>query len=205
MGWLLVEQDERPTARPSRRLHVRWKRCSACWRSSRDPSAAVGVVGCGMIAEHYVSGAPAFDTRQPVACADLEVACTSAFASVHRLRGESVVELLADPQVELVLNLTPPNTHAGLTLSALSAGKRVYSEKPLATSLAQGREHLADAKRLGLRLGCAPDTFLGGAYQAARRLMRGLGIQDRTVQVARSRCTSSRPPTRSFARRQKDA
>jgi predicted dehydrogenase len=131
----------------------------------------VGVVGCGVIATRYVADSPAFDSWQPIACADLDHASARAFAAEHDLRAESVEELLADPEVELVLNLTPPAAHSPLSLSALAAGKHVYSEKPLAVSVSEGRVLVAEAARLGLRVGCAPDTFLGGAYQAARRLI----------------------------------
>lgn len=131
----------------------------------------VGVVGCGIIAKRYVTDSAAYDTWQPVACADLDAASVEAFAAEHGLRAEPVDELLADPEVELVLNLTPPNAHVPLIRAALAAGKHVYSEKPLATSVAEGRELIAQARHLGLRLGCAPDTFLGGAYQAGRRLI----------------------------------
>jgi predicted dehydrogenase len=131
----------------------------------------VGVVGCGIIAKRYVTDSAAFDTWQPIACADLDTASAEAFAAEHGLRAESVDELFADPEVELILNLTPPNAHATLTRSALAAGKHVYSEKPLATSVADGRDLVETAQRLGLRLGCAPDTFLGSAYQAGRRLI----------------------------------
>jgi len=124
-----------------------------------------------VIATRYVADSPAFDSWQPVACADLDHASARTFAAEHDLRAESVEELLADPEVELVLNLTPPAAHGSLSLSALSAGKHVYSEKPLAVSVSEGRALVVEAGRLGLRLGCAPDTFLGGAYQAGRRLI----------------------------------
>ncbi len=131
----------------------------------------VGVVGCGVIATRYVADSCAFDSWKPIACADLDDASAIAFATEHDLRGESVDELLADPEVELVLNLTPPAAHSSLSLSALAAGKHVYSEKPLAVSVSEGRALVAQAGRLGLRLGCAPDTFLGSAYQVGRRLI----------------------------------
>jgi predicted dehydrogenase len=131
----------------------------------------VGVVGCGIIAERYVEDSVGFDTWRPVACADLDPSVAEAFASTHRLRPESVEELIADPEVELLLNLTPPTAHAALIRTALQAGKHLYTEKPLATSVDEGRELVAQANRLGLRLGCAPDTFLGAAYETARRLI----------------------------------
>jgi predicted dehydrogenase len=78
---------------------------------------------------------------------------------------------MADPAVDLVLNLTPADAHAVVTVKALEAGKHVYTEKPLATDVEQGAGLLAEAERRGLRIGCAPDIFLGGAYQAARALI----------------------------------
>jgi len=138
----------------------------------------VGVVGCGIIATRYVEDSVGFDTWRPVACADVDPAVADAFAEAHDLRPESVEELIADPEVELVLNLTPPTAHAALIRSALQAGKHVYTEKPLATSVEEGRALVAEADRLGLRLGCAPDTFLGAAYETARRLIEAgeLGV-----------------------------
>ena len=131
----------------------------------------VGVVGCGIIARRYVEDSVAFDTWRPVACADLDPGVAQAFAGAHGLRPGTVEELVADPEVELVLNLTPPTAHAAVTRAALDAGKHVYSEKPLATSVGEGRTLVAEADRLGLRVGCAPDTFLGGAYEAGRMLI----------------------------------
>lgn len=145
----------------------------------------VGVVGCGIIAKRYVTDSAAFDTWQPIACADLDTASAEALAAQHGLRAESVDELIADREVELVLNLTPPNAHAPLTRSALAAGKHVYSEKPLATSIADGRDLVETAERLGLRLGCAPDTFLGNAYQAGRRLIESGAIGEPLGAVGR--------------------
>ena len=84
---------------------------------------------------------------------------------------ETVDELIGDPGVDLVLNLTPPRAHAPLVTAALAAGKHVYTEKPLGATVAEGRELVADAKQRGLRLGCAPDTFLGSVYETGRRLI----------------------------------
>ena len=131
----------------------------------------VGVVGCGIIGKRYVGDAAAFDAWEPVACADLDSESAGAFAAEFGLRAEPVDDLIADPEVDLVLNLTPPAAHAPLVLAALEAGKHVYTEKPLATTVADGRALLEEAGRRDLRLGCAPDTFLGGAYEAARRLV----------------------------------
>jgi predicted dehydrogenase len=131
----------------------------------------VGVIGCGIIAERYVEDAAAFERWQPVACADLDPVLTESFAAEHGLRPSSVDRLIADPEIELVLNLTPPKVHAPVVRAALAAGKHVYTEKPLAATSAEGRELVADAERRELRLGCAPDTFLGSAYETGRRLI----------------------------------
>ena len=151
----------------------------------------VGVVGCGIIAARYVTDSAAFEHWQPVACADLDTALCEEFAAEHGLRSLSVDELVADPEVELVLNLTPPKAHAPVVRAGLAAGKHVYTEKPLAATSAEGRELLEDADRRGLRLGCAPDTFLGGAYEAGRRLIESGAI---------GRPLGGRPPCSSAAR-----
>jgi predicted dehydrogenase len=131
----------------------------------------VGVVGCGMIAARYVEDAGAFERWRPVACADLDARTADAFAERHGLRAFGVEELIADSDVDLVLNLTPPQAHAAIAAAALAAGKHVYTEKPLAATAAEGRELVAEAARRGLRLGCAPDTFLSSAYETGRRLI----------------------------------
>jgi predicted dehydrogenase len=131
----------------------------------------VGVVGCGIVAKVYVEGSSAFESFDVVACADLDVASAEAFAEVHGLKSSTVGELIADPSIEVVLNLTPPAAHASVMRAALEAGKHVYTEKPITTTVAEGRELLAEADRRGLRIGSAPDTFLGAAYEAARDLI----------------------------------
>ena len=114
---------------------------------------------------------PAFAHWRPVACADLDPASADAFAAEHGLRALAVDDLIADPEVELVLNLTPPTAHAAIVRASLAAGKHVYTEKPLAATAAEARELVAEAERRGLRLGCAPDTFLGSPYETGRRLI----------------------------------
>jgi predicted dehydrogenase len=131
----------------------------------------VGVVGCGVIAERYVTDSGAFEQWRPVACADLDAVAAGAFAAAHGLRELGLDELIADDEVDLVLNLTPPKAHAAVVAAALGAGKHVYTEKPLATTVADARELVEVAKLRGLRLGCAPDTFLSGPYECGRRLI----------------------------------
>jgi predicted dehydrogenase len=133
--------------------------------------ARVGVVGCGVVAHRYVEGSAAFDTFDVVACADLDGALAHAFGQAHGLEPEPVEALVASPELDVVLNLTPANAHAAVSSAALEAGKHVYTEKPLATSLADATALVAEAERRGVRIGCAPDTFLGGGHQTARALI----------------------------------
>src|SRR5690606_9488743 len=83
----------------------------------------------------------------------------------------SVEQLLADPEIDLVVNLTIPRAHVEVGLKCLAAGKHVYSEKPLGITYAEGRTLLDAANVAGLRIGSAPDTFLGGAHQQARAVV----------------------------------
>jgi predicted dehydrogenase len=134
-------------------------------------TARVGVVGCGVIADVYVKGSTAFESFDVIACADLDAKTADAFGDVHDLQVSTVDALIADPSIDVVLNLTPPAAHAAVIRAALEAGKHVYTEKPITTTVAEGRELLVEADRRGLRIGCAPDTFLGSAYGKARELI----------------------------------
>jgi predicted dehydrogenase len=136
----------------------------------RNP-ARVGVVGCGVISRHYAENAKAFDSFELVACADVDTAQASALADEHDFPAVSVAELVADSSIDVVLNLTPPAVHATVIREAFAAGKHVYTEKPLATDAEDAAELVEEAERRGLQLACAPDIFLGGPYQAARRLI----------------------------------
>jgi len=135
------------------------------------PRMNVGVVGCGVIARHYVEHASAFASFGVVACADAAADVAQAFGAAHGLKALEVDALLADPDIDIVLNLTPPAVHATVVRAALDAGKHVYTEKPLATDPADASQLLVHAERRGLRIGCAPDIFLGSEYQAARALI----------------------------------
>jgi predicted dehydrogenase len=128
----------------------------------------VGLVGCGVIAHRYVEGSAAFPTFDVVACADLDAESGRAFAETHDLRFCTVDELVASSDLDVVLNLTPPAAHAALVSATLESGKHSYTEKPLAVSVDAGRTLVDQARQAGLRIGCAPDTFLGSAYETAR-------------------------------------
>jgi predicted dehydrogenase len=134
-------------------------------------AARVGIVGCGVISRRYAENARAFDGYDVVACADLDMECAGALAEAHGFAATSVSGLMEDRSIDVVLNLTPPQAHAEVSALALRHGKHVYSEKPLAADLGNAVELVADAQRRGLRIGCAPDTFLGPPYQYARSLL----------------------------------
>ena len=132
----------------------------------------IGIIGCGKISDAYFKGMARYDILEIVACADLDVARARAKAAQHGIaRGGSVAELLADPSIEIAVNLTIPQAHVTVNEEALRAGKHVYVEKPFALDSGEGRRVLALAQSLGLRVSCAPDTFLGGGIQTCRKLI----------------------------------
>lgn len=132
----------------------------------------IGVVGCGAISPAYFSAAKHFPILQIVSCADLNPESAKAKARDFSIpRACSVDELLADPSIEIVLNLTVPKAHYEITTRALAAGKHVYLEKPLGINRAEGQKLIAQAAAAGLQVGCAPDTVLGAGIQTARRLI----------------------------------
>lgn len=133
----------------------------------------VGILGCGHVSDQYFAGIAARDELSLVACADLDAERAEQKAAQHRVaRARSPGELLADPEVELIVNLTPPRAHAAVSRAAIEAGKHVWSEKPLAATLDEARELVEAARAADVLLGCAPDTFLGGSLQTAIKLVR---------------------------------
>ena len=129
----------------------------------------VGVIGCGNISSAYLTAAKTFPILDLVALADANPAAAEARATEFGLPARSVDALLADPAIEIILNLTVPKAHVEVGLKAIAAGKHVHSEKPLGVTVAKGRRLIEAAAAKGLRVGCAPDTFLGGAHQTARQ------------------------------------
>ncbi|WP_245466077.1 Gfo/Idh/MocA family oxidoreductase [Mesorhizobium sp. M7A.F.Ca.CA.002.09.1.1] len=128
-------------------------------------------MGCGNISMTYLRNAALFGGIELRACADISADMTALRAKEYGIRALGVDALLADPEIDLVLNLTIPAAHFDISFAALSAGKHVFTEKPLATSAADGRRLVDEARSRGLLLGSAPDTFLGAAGRRARRLM----------------------------------
>jgi predicted dehydrogenase len=124
-----------------------------------------------VISHHYAKNASAFDSFRLSSCADLDARAAALLGEERGLPVATVEDLISDASVDIVLNLTPPAAHAAVTLEALAAGKHVYSEKPLATTVGEAQEIVVQAGRRGLRVGSAPDIFLGSAYQTARALI----------------------------------
>ena len=130
----------------------------------------VAVIGAGNISSQYLANLTRFPDLNVLAVADLDVPRAAAAAAEHGVPASgSVPDVLALPEVELVVNLTIPAAHADVALQALAAGKHVYGEKPLALDPAAARKVLAEANERGLRVGNAPDTFLGAGLQTALR------------------------------------
>lgn len=132
----------------------------------------VGLIGTGRISDIYLKTCARFPELEVVVCGSLNVEEARAKAAAHNLPMVAAPEdILADESLDAILNLTIPAAHAEVSLAALASGKHVYSEKPFATSLADGRAVLDMAHKTGLQVGNAPDTFLGGRWQTVRKLI----------------------------------
>jgi predicted dehydrogenase len=133
----------------------------------------IGIIGCGNISGIYMKNCTqTFKILEVAACADLELEKTQARALEFNIpKACPVEELLADPEIKIVINLTVPKVHAQICLAALEAGKNVYVEKPLAVTREDGQKVLDTAGKRGLLVGSAPDTFLGAGLQTCRKLI----------------------------------
>ncbi|SCB43473.1 Gfo/Idh/MocA family protein [Rhizobium multihospitium] len=136
----------------------------------------VGIIGCGNISTTYFSLAPLFKGLKVLACADINMEAARARAEEYKVKAQTIDELLANDELDVIVNLTIPDAHFPVSKRILEAGKHVYSEKPLVLTLEQGEELRRIAKEKGLAVGCAPDTFLGGAHQLARKFIDDGGI-----------------------------
>ena len=129
----------------------------------------VGILGSGNISSAYLKAASKFPILRIVALSDMNPSAAQTRAAEFGLAARSVEAVLKDPAVEIVLNLTVPKAHVEVGLKAVAAGKHVYSEKPLGVALSDARALIAAAEAKGVRVGSAPDTFLGGGQQTARQ------------------------------------
>ena len=132
----------------------------------------IGIVGAGVISKIYLKNLnTVFQNTRVIGIADIIPAASAARAEEFGVEAMTVDELIAHPDVEIVLNLTIPAAHAEIAAKAVAAGKSAYNEKPLATERADGQQLLRDAKAKGVLVGAAPDTFLGGGLQTARKAL----------------------------------
>ena len=139
-----------------------------------DPAKTfrVGLIGTGRISDIYLKNIKGFSGVEIVACGSLSMDESRAKAAEHGVPRVMAPEaIIADPNIDAVLNLTIPAAHAEISLTALEAGKHVYSEKPFVTDLDDGRRILELAATKGLKVGNAPDTFFGGRWQTLRKLL----------------------------------
>lgn len=138
----------------------------------------IGIIGAGNISSQYLKAMRDFPVLEVIGLADMRDEAAAARGAEFGVPAARVDQLLADPAVDIVLNLTIPRAHVEVGLRALAAGKHVYGEKPLGIDLGEGRRLLQAAEAAGLRLGSAPDTFLGGAHQQARQVIDSGAIGD---------------------------
>ena len=131
----------------------------------------VGLIGCGHIAETYFRAEKYFNNIKIIKCADINLKAAKKCSKEYGIKFLSVNEILKDQEVEIILNLTIPKAHYEISKKALLNGKHVYSEKPLAINLKDGKELLKISRRKKLYLGNAPDTFLGGGIQKSKELV----------------------------------
>ena len=131
----------------------------------------VGLVGCGHIAETYFRSHKYFNNFKIIKCADIDHNSAKKCSKRYGIKALSVNQIFKDDQIEIILNLTPPKEHYKISKKALLNDKHVYSEKPMAINLADGKELLKIANMKKLYIGNAPDTFLGGGNQKSKELL----------------------------------
>lgn len=134
----------------------------------------IGIIGCGTISTIYLKNFTSIfdDILEVVACADINIEVAREQAAKFKIPNFcSVEQILANPEIEIIVNLTIPKAHHDVCMSILNAGKNVYVEKPLSITLKNGIELINKAKEMGLLIGGAPDTFLGAGIQTCKRLI----------------------------------
>ncbi len=131
----------------------------------------VGIMGAGVISTSYLRLAPLFKGLEVRAVADIMPQAAKARAEEFNVAAQTPDELLANSELDIIVNLTIPEVHYQVSKDILTAGKHAYSEKPLVLSVEEGLDLKKEAEARNLQVGCAPDTFLGGAHQQARNII----------------------------------
>ncbi len=133
---------------------------------------SIGIIGCGVISGQYLTNLPRMPGVEVLACSDIDMAKAESRATEFGVpQVLTVDELLASPDIEIVLNLTIPKAHADVSLAIIAAGKHIYNEKPLSIEIEDAALVLQAARQKGVAFGCAPDTFLGGGLQTCCKLI----------------------------------
>jgi predicted dehydrogenase len=160
----------------------------------------VGIIGAGNISDAYLRISKRFEVYRVTSIADLELSRAQAKAEAFGVRASSVADLLRDDSLDIVVNLTVPAVHAEVSRAVLESGKHVYSEKPLATLREDGKALLELAAETNLRVGCAPDTFLGAGLQTCRALLDE-GVIGQPIAATAFMMSNAGTPTRPFSTR----
>ena len=139
--------------------------------AKKKTQVGIGIIGCGNISQAYFDGAKKFEVLKIISCSDIKMEAARAKAKENGCQAQTVKALLANKKIDLVINLTVPAVHAKVSQQILKAGKHVHCEKPLAVHLEDGKAVLDLAKKKGLLVGCAPDTFMGAGLQTCRKIV----------------------------------
>lgn len=139
--------------------------------SGDDATSRVAIIGCGVIAPVYAATLAELGNVQLAAVVDGIAERADEFATAHNTTIATFDEVLADPTIDAIVNLTPPLAHAAVSRAAIEAGKATFSEKPLGVDFGEGAELVQLAQQHNIRLGCAPDTFLGAGLQTCREVI----------------------------------
>ncbi|MEM9222646.1 MAG: Gfo/Idh/MocA family oxidoreductase [Pseudomonadota bacterium] len=131
----------------------------------------IGILGCGVIADAYLTGAARSELVSVAGIADIRPQAAEEKAAAHGVNATTIDKLFADDDISIIVNLTVPEAHAGTNAAILHAGKHVYTEKPLAVSFTEAQRTIELGEAVGLRVGCAPDTFFGAGHQNVRALI----------------------------------
>jgi len=130
----------------------------------------IGVIGCGSISGQYLGMAKSFPSVRIAAVSDMNIEVAKKKAMEFGVpRAVSVDEIFTDSSIDIILNLTIPAAHLPIAIRAIEAGKHTYAEKPLGVDREEGKKLIALAAAKKLRVGCAPDTFMGAGIQTARK------------------------------------
>lgn len=130
------------------------------------------IIGCGVISDIYMESlSKRFKIINLVSCSDLDSQKSIDQAKKYGIKACSTEFIFRDPTIEMVINLTNPSAHYSITKRAMENGKHVFSEKMIAVELKEGEELLEIARKNNVRLGVAPDTFLGAGIQTAKYIV----------------------------------